>query len=73
MSGRQTLAEIFAEEEARLSALPPDPPEVEARRAARREAERQRHIALGWIDEDGNPGPNADPPDDEEDDEGEDA
>ena len=34
------------------------------------EAERARHIALGWITEDGEPGPNA--PTDEEDDEEED-
>ena len=32
---------------------------AEPRVAAKAEAERQRHIALGWITEDGEPGPNA--------------
>lgn len=42
--------------------------EAEPRIAAKAEAERQRHIALGWITEDGEPGPNA--PQDEDCDEG---
>lgn len=75
----KTMGEIFEEEEARLLAEARAEPEAVrearfARETARREAERQRHIALGWYDEDGNPGPNADPEDDEdEDEEGEDA
>lgn len=39
------------------------------RNAAKSEAERQRHIALGWITEDGEPGPNAPKDEDDEDDE----
>jgi hypothetical protein len=37
---------------------------------AKSEAERRRHIELGWITEDGEPGPNA-PQDDENEDEDE--
>jgi hypothetical protein len=43
---------------------------LKERNAAKSEAERQRHIALGWITEEGEPGPNA--PKDDEDDDGED-
>ena len=43
------------------------------RSAAKRAAERQRHIALGWITEDGEPGPNAARDDEaDEDEEGDD-
>ena len=46
-------------------------PERKAAHKAKMAAERARHIALGWYDEDGNPGPNAEPDgdDDEEDEE----
>lgn len=44
---------------------------AEARVAAKSEAERRRYIQLGWITEDGEPGPNA-PQDDENEDKDED-
>lgn len=42
---------------------------VNVRAIAKSEAERHRHIALGWITEEGEPGPNA--PQDESDEEDE--
>lgn len=39
------------------------------RSEAKRIAERERHIALGWITEDGEPGPNAPKDEDEDEDE----
>lgn len=62
------MDEFFEEEAARrlAEAEAADTPENRARNAAKREAERQRHIAAGWITEDGEPGPNA-PKDDEDD------
>jgi hypothetical protein len=42
-------------------------PERQAAHRAKMDAERAYHIAMGWYDEDGNPGPNAAPDDDEED------
>ena len=65
----KTLAELFEEEEANLAGVPDDTPEQIAARIAKSRAEWERGIALGWHDKDGNPGPNADP---DEDDEGED-
>ena len=43
--------------------------QAEPRIAAKAEAERQRHVALGWITEDGEPGPNAPQHEEDEDEE----
>lgn len=57
-----------AEEAARRSAINEA---AEAGAKAKAEAERLRHIALGWITEDGEPGPNAPVDEDDEDEDGE--
>lgn len=63
----KTLAELFAEDEAKPA--PAEDPQMVARNRAKAEAERARHIALGWYDEHGNPGPNAEPDEPGEEDE----
>lgn len=68
MSGIEGLDDWEREEAARRAeAFETASPRVQSKAAA----ERARHIALGFYDEEGNPGPNADPvePEDEEDDE----
>lgn len=66
--------DIFAEAEemARAAADEYDrqnTPERQAAHQAKRDAERAHHIAMGWYDEDGNPGPNAEPDGDDDEEE----
>jgi hypothetical protein len=70
--GGKEVNDIFeqAEIDARAEAERYDRLNTPERQAALREkaeAERRRHIELGWYDEDGNPGPNAEPNDEDED------
>ena len=63
----KTLDDLFREVESEPP--PPEDPAAIERNRRKAEAERQRHIAAGWYDEDGNPGPNAEPEEFDEDDE----
>lgn len=63
-----TLDQLFSEHEAQLAKATPETPEQIAARRAKSAAEWQRGIDLGWYDENGNPGPNAGPDEEEDED-----
>lgn len=62
----QSLDDLFNEEEVKARAIPPDSPDRIATRTAKAKAEWDRGIALGWYNEDGTAGPNAEIEDDDE-------
>lgn len=61
---RKSIDELMAEE----PPVPPETPQEEARRKAKRDREKARHIELGWLDKDGN-APEGVPEDEEEEEE----